>query len=144
MRINLSDNENVEPNMAPMLDCIFLLLIFFLVATSFDKEKKTEQQVEQLNIVLPESAAGFNVASAKTNPLVIGVNRRGRFFFNNERIGVNELHQLLRNQAKENPNKAIRIDGDKNTPLQHIVHLMDLCAFEGLLNVGVRTHAGKK
>lgn len=141
MRINLGETENVEPNMAPMLDCIFLLLIFFLVATSFNKDENQTEEVQQLNIMLPDSAAAFKMGIDVEQPLVIGVNRKGQFFLNNKRVPVKKLHQVLKNQAAENPDKRIRIDGDKGTPLQHVVHLMDLCEFEGLNNIGIRTSA---
>lgn len=140
MRINLDDNESIEPNMSPLLDCIFLLLIFFLVATSFEKQKNDEKQkIKELFIQLPESAAALsNTAQANQQPLVITINSRGKISFNDSSVSTNELHELLKNQAAKNPNRRIRIDGDRNTPLQHIVHLLDLCEFEGLNNIGIR------
>ncbi|MGL1959070.1 MAG: biopolymer transporter ExbD [Colwellia sp.] len=142
MRINLDDNESIEPNMSPLLDCIFLLLIFFLVATSFEKQKNDEKQkITELIIQLPESATALSNAPQQQlsqQPLVITINHRGKILFNHSSISTNELHQLLKEQAVKDPNRRIRIDGDRNTPLQHIVHLLDLCEFEGLNNIGIR------
>lgn len=137
MRINLDDQENIEPSMAPLLDCIFLLLIFFLVATSFEKQKYEEQEVQQIQIQLPDSAAALAATNAQ-EALVITIDRNGRLYMDDNRLNTAELHELLKKQAAVDPNRRIRIDGDRNTPLQHVVHLMDLCEFEGLTNVALR------
>ena len=137
MRINLDEAEQVEPSMAPLLDCIFLLLIFFLVATTFDKQKP-ENKVEQLKITLPNSAAALADSTESLAELVIAVNRHGQFMVNNARVNVEQLHNVIKQQAANNPGIRVRIDGDRDTPLQHIVHLLDLCEFEGLNNIGVR------
>ena len=74
MRINLDDDESIEPSMAPLLDCIFLLLIFFLVATSFQQQKIEENpELQQLSIQLPDSAAAMSVAAGLPEPLVIAI-----------------------------------------------------------------------
>ena len=139
MRINLDDDENMEPSMAPLLDCIFLLLIFFLVATSFQQQKIEENpELQHLSIKLPDSAAAMSVADGLPEPLVIAIDYKGHLYMNHNRLSVTELHQVLKEQAAANPDRRIRIDGDRNTPLQHIVHLMDLCEFEGLTNIGLR------
>lgn len=141
MRINLGDKENIEPNLAPLLDCIFLLLIFFLVATTFDKKTEQVEEVKQLNIQLPNSAAAFSTIAAAPAPLVLGVDYRGRYFVHGKQVAIKELHQVLQQQGQQDPNRRLRIDGDKNAPLQYLVHLLDLCEFEGLRNIGVRANA---
>lgn len=139
MRIDLDDHESIEPSMAPLLDCIFLLLIFFLVATSFQQQQQEENpELQQLAIQLPDSAASLSAVSDTPEPLVIAIDYKGKLYMNNKRLSVTELHQMLKKQAATNPDRAIRIDGDRNTPLQHIVHLMDLCEFEGLTHIALR------
>ena len=138
MRVDLDDQENLEPNLAPLLDCIFLLLIFFLVATTFEKQKQDDHPIEELSIQLPSSAAALGALHHKASTTVIAINRRGHIFLNNQRISTSELHVNLKAIAEKNPQQNIRIDGDRNTPLQHIVHLIDLCEFEGLRNISIR------
>ncbi|WP_157964763.1 ExbD/TolR family protein [Algibacillus agarilyticus] len=142
MRINLDDQENFEPNLAPLLDCIFLLLIFFLVATTFDKEDHESETVKQLNIQLPSSAAAFSPTEIRLAPLVLGVDRHGKYYIDNKQVAVKDVHAILRKQSQTDPERRIRIDGDRNTPLQYMVHLLDLCEFEGLHNIGVRANDG--
>lgn len=143
MRVNLEDDEQFEVNMAPLLDCIFLLLIFFLVATSFNKLKPDKKE-EELQIVLPHSAVALESHTAPEQVLVIGVDSRGRLFLNGQRIGSEALHATLRREAAENRNRRIRIDGDRNTSLQHVVQVLDLCEFEGLRNVSIRANSNDR
>ena len=141
MRVNLGDKENIEPNLAPLLDCIFLLLIFFLVATTFDKKEQQQDEVQQLNISLPESKAALSPLTVLSDPFVLGVDRHGKYYLAGKRVDVKQLHQAIKQQAQANPQRQVRIDGDKNTPLQYLVYLLDLCEFEGLTNIGVRARA---
>jgi biopolymer transport protein ExbD len=137
MRVNLDDDEQFEVNMAPLLDCIFLLLIFFLVATSFNKLEPEKKQ-EELKIVLPHSAVALESHTAAEQVLVIGVDRHGRLFLNGQRVGSEALHDAIKREAAGNRNRRIRIDGDRDAKLQHIVQVLDLCEFEGLRNVSIR------
>ena len=143
MRINLGDDEMVEIGLAPLIDCVFLLLIFFLVATTLKtaEERATEEAPPKLERILPlelpESAAALQ--QRQTRLLVIGVDQDGDIYLDAEKVSTATLHQRLRQAAAQNTAQRIRIDGDRRTPFQHIVHVLDLCQFEGLSNVGVHT-----
>jgi len=131
------DDEAPEVSMAPLIDCIFLLLIFFLLTSSLQKtEDDREKAVQQLLIDLPEAAAAAT-APAQGEPLVIGVDQKGKFYVGNQRVGVEELHQVLRQAASKHP--KIRIEGDRQAAFEHVAHVIDLCQFEGLHDIAVRT-----
>ena len=132
MRLDLSEEEGVEVQMAPLIDCVFLLLIFFLVATTL---KKIERE---LPLKLPESAAAVRVRKSE-DVLVVGVTKRGRFFLGDQAVTQAVLHERLRKVASADPEKRVRIDADRLTPFQYVVQVFDLCQFEGLRNVGVHT-----
>ncbi len=125
-----TDQDAAEVQMAPLIDCVFLLLIFFLVASQL-KETEKELQLE-----LPEAAAAVTVVDAEP-PLLISVDREGALYFGSQPITLDQLHRHVKSVAEQTPQRRVRIDGDKYTPFQHIVHVMDLCQFEGLRNVGV-------
>jgi biopolymer transport protein ExbD len=135
VRVNLNDEEGAEIQMAPLIDCVFLLLIFFLVATTLKKIEK------ELRIELPDAAAAIEVA-AQDDLLVIGVDRTGQLFLDAKPIATGDLHTRLRQIAQANPAQRIRIDADRHTPFQYVVQVFDLCQFEGLRNVGVHTRRG--
>lgn len=137
MRIDLGEEDRVEIEFAPLIDCVFLLLIFFLVATSFKRE--TGRALQDLPIELPTSTASLDRTGAVPPPLVIGVGRDGQIYWQGEPVSTGQLHAHLRQEAQGDRDRRIRIDGDRLTPYQNIVHVLDLCQFEGFTNIGMHT-----
>jgi biopolymer transport protein ExbD len=89
--------------------------------------------------VLPAAQASLDAARAAAAPLVLGVDRQGRVYVSGERVTVQGLHDALKREAARNPQRRIRIDGDEQVSYQHIVHVVDLCQFEGLTNIALHT-----
>ncbi len=139
MRIDLRDNDEPEIGLIALIDCIFFLLMFFMVATSF-KQQVGQREVKDLAIVLPTSDVSLNPKqAAPADPLVIGIDALGQIFVGAQKVSVQALHDRLRQQAQASPKRAIRIEGDRRASYQQIVHVLDLCAFEGLTQVSLRT-----
>jgi biopolymer transport protein ExbD len=139
MRIDLQDDEVPEIGLIALIDCIFFLLMFFMVATSF-KQQAGEKPPKDLAIVLPSSEVTFKPAqAAPAEPLVIGIGAQGQLFVDGQPLGLQALHERLRTEGQASPRRAIRIDGDRRASYQEIVHVLDLCAFEGLTQVSLRT-----
>lgn len=138
MRINLGEEEQPEIGLIALIDCIFFLLMFFMVATSF-KQQENNKKLQELPVVLPISSASLNPNSRAPEPLVIGVDKEGKFYLGLDQVSTQELHDRLRQEAAANPTRRVRIDGDSMTAYQNIVHVMDLCQFEGLTNIAMHT-----
>jgi biopolymer transport protein ExbD len=117
--------------MAPLIDCVFLLLTFFLCASTL---KKAHREVQ---VDLPHAAAAITTKS-KFDTVVIQVTQDGNMYIEGQPISTRLLHKRLQEAAAESPDRRVRIDGDRRTAFQHIVHILDLCQFVGLNNVGVR------
>lgn len=136
MRTKKPDEEPFEIMLIPMIDCLLVIIIFFLVATTLKNRAK------ELPLELPQSAAALNIEQAP-DLLIIGVNKEGRTFLGSgeriEPVDTERLHQRIREAARLNPNQRVRIDGDRNTRFEEIIHIVDLCQFEGLHNVGLHT-----
>ena len=131
------DEETPEVNIAPLLDCVFLLLIFFLLTSTIQKtDDERKKEIQQLLLDLPESAAASK-APTQPQPLVISVDASGHYYVNNARVGLEELHRVLRAAASTHP--KIRIEGDRRVSFDHVAHVIDLCEFEGLREIAVRT-----
>jgi biopolymer transport protein ExbD len=145
MRIELGHDEEPEIGLIALIDCIFFLLMFFMVATSFkqqdDKKNETEKTKDKdIAILLPASQASLVKAEAvPTEPLVLTIDAQGLVYIANQKLGLQALHDRLRDEAAKNPARPIRLDGDRRTPYQHIVHVLDLCQFEGLNQVSLHT-----
>lgn len=89
--------------------------------------------------MLPASSAALNRADAVAAPLVIGVDKDGKFFLDTEPISTQALLDRLHKEALADPGRHVRIDGDRRTPYQNIVHALDLCQFARLTNIAMHT-----
>ena len=140
MRIDLQDHDEPEIGLIALIDCIFFLLMFFMVATSF-KQQVGDKKPEDLQIVLPRAQASLLASSAApAEPLVIGVDAQGQVYWGGtERVSQQALHDKLRAEGQASPKRSVRIDGDQRASYQHIVRVVELCAFEGLTQVSLRT-----
>ncbi len=138
MRIDLGEDDAPEIGLIALIDCIFFLLMFFMVATSF-KQQKVQHVAKELPIVLPTASATLTAAQAAKAPLVIGIDAQGALFVDGARVSLQALHDRLRDEAARQPGRPVRIDGDRRTAYQHIVHVLDLCQFEGLTHVAMNT-----
>lgn len=123
--------------MAPLIDCVFLLLIFFLVATTL---KKVEPE---LQLRLPVSSASMDAAQ-DGNQFVISINHEGVVYLEGKRVSKAALRQKVKEAAAMPDVPRVPIDADRRTSYQYIVEVMDLCQFEGLYEIGMRMSKLKK
>jgi biopolymer transport protein ExbD len=138
MRVkNKHADQDFEIPLIPMIDCLFVLLVFFLVATTL---KKTEKE---LPLELPQSGAGLDVEQ-KDDVLVIGLDKVGQKYFGSELVTTETLHQRLAAAALEKPDRRVRLDADVATPYAAVVEVVEMCQFNNLRNVGFRTKSFTK
>jgi biopolymer transport protein ExbD len=138
MRIDLGEDEQPEIGLIALIDCIFFLLMFFMVATSF-RQQVGEKPQKELPVTLPVAQMSFDRLGAGAAPLTIGVDKRGKLYLDGNKVSVQELHDRLQQEATGNPGRAIRIDGDEMARYQDIVHVLDLCQFEGFTKISMHT-----
>ena len=149
MRVNLDDNHIIGIEMGPLIDCVFLFLIFFLVATTLKKPEEIQQQpqieeqiqeeiVEEIDIELPEPAISAG-PSMEAGPIIISIDAEGQFFLGGSSVSVKDMHERLRKFSSADPTRHIRIDVDRNSDAQFLIQVLDLCAYEGLTNYGIHT-----
>jgi len=138
MRIDLGEDEQPEIGLIALIDCIFFLLMFFMVATSFTQTVGEKPQKE-LPVILPTAQMSLDRVRAGAPPLTIGVDKKGKLYIDGNRVSVQDLHDRLKEEAANNPNRPIRIDGDEKALYQDIVHVLDLCQFEGFTKISMHT-----
>jgi biopolymer transport protein ExbD len=141
MRVKKPEEEPFEIMLIPMIDCMLVIIIFFLVATTLKNRAK------ELPVDLPPSLAAQNVEQPP-DVFIIGVDKAGQYYLNTgdliEAVDIERLHQRIREVARANPGQKVRIDGDGDARFQDIIHVVDLCQFEGLKNVGLHTRSEDK
>jgi biopolymer transport protein ExbD len=119
MKLRQHTTEEPDVNLTPLIDVVFLLLIFFMVSTTFNKDT-------ELSIELPE--ANGEVRAAENNTVEIGIGRNGSYSVNNEQLVKNDIATLKRaiKQAvagREDPPLIIIADG--KTTHQSVISAMD-------------------
>ncbi len=136
MRVNTDDDDDISVDMGPLIDCVFLLLIFFLVSTTM---KKPEQEIP---VELPAPALS-SIASPSVNIQNLSIDAEGGFFWGETALGQRELQERIREFASVDPAARLRIRVDRNASSRFLVQVLDLCAYEGLTNYGLHTQDAK-
>jgi biopolymer transport protein ExbD len=120
-------------NLTPMIDCVFLLLIFFLVATRFEEIER------EVSIVLPQASEAMPLM-AKPKELFVNVDREGRMIVSGQEREGSELLAIMQQAASNNPGtQTVIIRADKRCPFEHVVTVMDLCNKAHIRNYMVTT-----
>lgn len=133
MKFKRGQNDDAEVSMSPLIDCVFLLLIFFLVSTMAKKQKK------DIDIDLPESTSAVELRP-DNETVVIGIDIYGDLHYEGLPCSTNQLHQYLQDIAETDPERRIRIDTDAKTPFGRFNEVRDILQFRNLNNVGIRTY----
>ena len=108
-------------SLTPLIDVVFLLLIFFLVATRFAEEER------EMDVVLPEASEARPLI-AEPKQLFVNVDREGRYFVSGAELDARQLEQALYQAWTNNPTRQeVIIRGDKRAAWQHIALAMNLC-----------------
>lgn len=135
MNFRSETKETVDINLTPLIDVVFLLLIFFMVSTTF--QKSSEIQIE-----LPEASG--EPPEIKEFSLEVGIDGSGRYFVNN-RVLVDKklstlklaIQQTLTNAKQNKPH--VTISSDKNASYQSVVTAMDAVNQLGLNKFSLTT-----
>ncbi|MGB5131527.1 MAG: biopolymer transporter ExbD [Steroidobacteraceae bacterium] len=133
MKLGSTRREDPELNMTSLIDVVLLLVIFFMLATTFVKEGR-------LRVELPEATAA--PAEAPLDPLVITITAQGAYRVN-ERTLVNNsrdtLRATLRKVAGGDTDRAVTIRADARATHQSVVTAMDVAARLGFTQVNIAT-----
>jgi len=117
-------------NLAPMIDVVFLLLIFFMVATTF------AQQEKEMNLDLPTAETGEESEAVPDN-IIVNLLSDGRMRIAGQDVDETALESLLVRTARSNSETPVAIRGDRDVVLQRVVTVMDACRRAGLTNVAI-------
>lgn len=121
MRIGRNlEEENPELNMTPMIDVVFQLIIFFMVATKF-------AEIERDLRVNPPAAKHVQAVTAAPRELIINVTKDGAYLINGVEYPLADLEALIARAVQENPDQAVVVRGDRRVILQLPVDILNLC-----------------
>jgi biopolymer transport protein ExbD len=120
MRHDRSDDDAGDGiNMTPMIDVVFLLLIFFLAATTFTTEE------HRLDLRLPQARSGQ--AGKADSPLVVNIAADGRMEVEGRPVTLEALKQKLEGVASREPDRSVLVRGDQQAQFGLGVQVLDMC-----------------
>ena len=129
MRLDPGEEPEDHVNMTPLIDVVFLLLIFFLTATTFQKDEI------EMSLDLPESASGQE--GGDTRAIVINVSRDGRLLVDGREVTVEALQQKLKAAAARDKDQEVLIRGDEKAQFGLVAQVFDACVIAKLSSISI-------
>ena len=111
--------------MTPMIDMVFLLLIFFLVATTFHQEER------EMQIALPIASSAGPI-SMTLRELVVNVDESGRMIIAGREVSSEDLLQMITDAVAVNAEQKVTVRGDRRVAYEAVVRVLDICKIGGV------------
>ncbi|MBA1443986.1 MAG: biopolymer transporter ExbD [Chromatiales bacterium] len=137
MNLRPHRKKAIEVDITPLIDVVFLLLIFFMVSTTFDRET-------QIKVELPEAAG--EEAQTAADMLDITIDASGTFYVNQQEVINTEIETLKKaiiKAAGEKKDLPVIINADAKTPHQSVMTVMDAASQLGFLHMTFAAHKPK-
>ena len=122
-----SHTEDAEINITPMLDIVFIMLIFFIVTTSFTKETGA-------TIVKPEAE---QAAALQNGTILIGIRPNDDIWMAKRQIEMREVRQMVERARSENPEGSVVIVADKGSRIGTVTQVMDQVRLAGVAGIAI-------
>jgi len=126
-----SIDQSADIDMTPMLDIVFIMLIFFIVTTSFVKESGID--VNRPNAQTSETKAKGNI--------IIGIKANGDVWIDKRLVDVRAVRPNVSRLHAENPLGSVIIAADRDTKTHVLVQVMDQVRLAGITNASIATEA---
>ena len=127
MRRNSSEEDGID--ISPLIDVVFLLLIFFMVSTTFVKDAQLELQ----------RPSAQSAEAADTKSVRISIDRQGAVYLGEEAIRLWMLQSRVREQLRASSQSSVLVIADRATPTELLIDVVDQCRMGGAKDVGVIT-----
>lgn len=133
MNFRRQNNAEVSVNLTPLIDVVFLLLIFFMVSTTFTKET-------HLSLDLPEASGEEHIV--KTNQIEIVIDINGQYVVNGRSLVSSKIETIiaaLRKISQDDKKIPLIITADAKTPHQAVITAMDAAGQLGFSQLSLTT-----
>ncbi len=121
------EDEAEEINMTPMLDVVFIMLIFFIVTASFVKEAG-------IDVNRPEAATAVKKERAN---ILVAISDKGEIWINKRQIDVRAVQANIERLKAENPQGSVVIQADKKATTDTLIKVMDAARAAGVFDVSI-------
>jgi biopolymer transport protein ExbD len=120
-------SRHTEINITSLIDVTFMLVIFFMIGSTFDKPA--------LAVSLPTASSG---ETARRQMLIVSLDAGGNLYLEGDRIEDEALRQRLSIRSREDPDLRIALDCDGALAFQRVTDIMDILNIAGVRNVAIR------
>ena len=133
MNFRNKKHKSLEISLTPMIDVVFLLLIFFMVTTTFSKETMIKVQLPQ--------ADGQEAERTDEQVLAVTIDKSGQYFINDKALNERSVEALKKelNTFSANKNIPLIINADASAPVQSAIKVLDVAAGIGFKNITFAT-----
>ena len=114
-------------DVSPMLDMVFILLIFFIVTSTFTRETGVD-------VTKPKASSAKELAKES---ILIGVTRQGTIHINETQVNLSKLQTVLRQMMAEAPDRPVIIVSDRDAPNGVVVDILDECNLAKVRKVSI-------
>ena len=135
MKFRRKQRENVDINLVSLIDVVFVLLLFFVVTTTFTRETL-------LRVELPEAVSGSPAEDQQLKQLDVAISAEGVFSVNNQLLPKNDLASLmdaLQKESNGDTNMPLSISADGKTQHQSVITAMDAAGKLGFSRLRMTT-----
>ena len=123
--LNQPRQSSARFELTPLIDIIFILVIFFAVTTHFVQER------QGLKLTLPSAVSVEQPKKAVT----ISIDRYQRVYWNGERVSESLLSSKIKGLLSDNPDQSILVQADQSTPYIRVISVLDIVRSSGCSNV---------
>jgi len=123
----LEDNEDSAIDMTPMLDVVFIMLIFFIVTATFVKEAGIEVNRPDAQTATKQDRAN----------ILIAIDENGAIWINRRKVEVDQVRANIERLHAENPQGSVVIQADQDANVKRLVAVMDASRQAGVYNVSI-------
>lgn len=120
-----TSRDSIAIELTPLIDMVFLLLIFFLVATTFHRDER------EMQIALPQ-AMNAGPISATLREIIVNVDAQGQMIVSGRVMGPDDLRGLIEEAIRMNPEQKVTVRGDRTVAYENIVQVLDICKGAGI------------
>jgi len=122
-----SDDQNAEISMGPLIDMVFILLIFFVITTNFTRQTG-------IDVTKPKAQTAI---SKGQKILLVGISREGTIHAWGRQMSPDRLQSMVREQVQKRPDLSVVIVADRQAEIGKAVEVMDKCTLAGAKKVSL-------
>ena len=126
-RRRLQEQDDTEVNLTPMLDVVFIMLIFFIVTASFVKEAG-------IDVSRPDAATAER---KERGNILVAISESGQIWIDKRHVDIRAVRANIERMAAENPQGSVVIQADENSKNGILVQVMDAARLAGVESVSI-------